>query len=492
MSNLMIAPSLPRRMNVQRPNSPSRFQGLSQPKMSETQSGAAQKASAQKPNYQSPSANPWAMGLLTMLNDYLVFSGVPVLRSIPLVNRLPGVKGFTGIDQLDFPEADLARLKQAMGPDKVSFIGPNHPEFFTDWVVDKKLSSMAAPSVACWADAGIVNGNSIQKRFLLANNIIANNGKEKAREDSIKAAIQGQGVLLHPEGRVWWHGDKVHSLFPGMMQMAVAAANHPDSKDKPVYLVPVSWKFEFDKDVSAGLHQDMADIEKKLKLSIPKGLPVGQRFFRLQEAMLAHQQEQFGYPKTLRALHQNLPYFERQQQFQKFLIQQLEKKYGDQPGDSSEAKQVNLERAVSRAGRENPTRVSKEDRNMLKELFRLEGFSPELYNRPYLTQEHLHENIKRSMQSFFGGLKTMVPQPAGGRVLHIRVAEPIPVREQLRPEMSETDRHQVAEHLQTQVQTTLQRKLDEINEEIAPSVARFQVKNEAYSAPNHFAVKSKL
>ena len=78
-------------------------------------------------------------------------------------------------------------------------------------------------------------------------------------------------------------------------------------------------------------------------------------------------------------------------------------------------------------------------------------------------------------------MKTTFPTPAGRRTLHIRVAEPISIREKLRPGMPDKERLQVIEQLRTQVHDALQGKLDQVNQEIAPSVARFQVKNEFYT-----------
>lgn len=441
-----------------------------------------------KPNYTTPHPNAWAMSALTFLNDYLVFNGIPVLRQMPLINQLPGVQGLIGIDRVDLPIQDLQRLKAAINPKTVAFVGPNHPEFFTDWVMDKKLSSVAAPSMACWADASIVNGSFLSRKFMLANHIIANNGKEKAREDSIKAAINGHGVLLHPEGRVWWHGDKVHPIFPGIAEMAVDAARHKDSGEKPVYVVPIAWKFEFNGDVSPGLHKDMADIANKLGLSVSADLPVGKRFFKLQEAILAHQEKQFGMTDAQQESQGKLPYFKRQDYFQDFLLQKMERKYGQLAGHSTAQRYQSLERAIFKAGKEEPKKVTPEDKQVMKELFRLQGFTPELYNRPFLTQEHLHENLKRNMQSFFGGLKTMFPQPAGSRVAHIRVANPIQVRDYL---TDNADGKQVSAKVQLAVQHALQSKLDEINGEIAPSVRRFQVENEFY-VPQPFVEKSRL
>lgn len=479
---MMLTPSISARVTPFSPAQP-RFQGK------KTQECKAQEskpdAQQQKTAYQSPRPNPLVMVLMTMLNRYWLFGGVPVLRSIPGVNHLPMVKGFK-LKQVEIPAEDLQLLQEATDPQKNIFIlTPNHPEFFTDMLTDKKVSELAAPSMAWMAAAKIVNGP--QKRFMLANNIIANNGKEKSKEDSVSAALKGQGMLLHPEGHTMWHGDKVHPLMPGAVQMAIMAAENPESKDKPVKLLPIAWKYGFDTNVSQGLHKDMAYLEKRLNLPQNPKMSVADRFFALQRNMLSHQEEKFGFTSHLKDQrkveeYQALHYFQQQQEFQAFLIRKLEEKYGDQAGQTTEQTMRGLDRVMTRANREKTIQVTREDRAMWREISRLEGFSPELYNRPHLTQDHLHETLKRSIQSFFEGQpKALFPKPAGKRTVHIRVAEPIAVREHLHPDMSDEEHQQVVDRLLPQVHQALQGKLDAINTEIAPSAKRFEVKNAFYT-----------
>ena len=73
------------------------------------------------------------MWALNGVNRWLLF-GIPVLRAIPFVRDLPLVHGHFWIRDVDLPACDRASLCAAVNPDTVAFMGPNHPEFGTDWL----------------------------------------------------------------------------------------------------------------------------------------------------------------------------------------------------------------------------------------------------------------------------------------------------------------------------------------------------------------------
>ena len=85
-----------------------------------------------------------------------------------------GLRGVCDIRTIDFPEGEQARLAAACGEGKATFITPNHPEFFTDWMLDKEISARICPRAAFWATNGVVNGlGRLAQKFWLANNLIA-------------------------------------------------------------------------------------------------------------------------------------------------------------------------------------------------------------------------------------------------------------------------------------------------------------------------------
>ena len=170
------------------------------------------------------------------------------------------------------PQADPARLKQTIGPDTATFVTPNHPEFFTDWMLDKEVLARVAPLAACWATHTVVNGlGGAAQWFWLKNNLIAQipgAGGAAGRAHSVAWALKGHGVLLHPEGQVGWHGDWIAPLFPGAIEMAAEAGVELARRGKgTAFVAPVVWKLKFQGDASVGLAREMAYIEQRLGLA---------------------------------------------------------------------------------------------------------------------------------------------------------------------------------------------------------------------------------
>ena len=113
----------------------------------------------------------WAM---TGLNRVFMLKGIPVLRDLWPFSRVPPFRGLANVRYLDFPAADEARLAAVCGPGKATFIAPNHPEFFTDWMIDKEIVARVSPLAAAWATHAVVNGTGrLAQKFWLANNLIA-------------------------------------------------------------------------------------------------------------------------------------------------------------------------------------------------------------------------------------------------------------------------------------------------------------------------------
>ena len=178
-----------------------------------------------------PRPSPGLMGALAPVNRVLCLAGTPGLRAIPGLNRIPGIRGLSDVVDIDLPRTDEDRLLMAVNRTTAAFITPNHPEFFTDWMLDKELSARIAPLMASWATHDVVNGmGALAQWFWLKNNLVAQipgTGGAAGREYSVEWALQGHGVLLHPEGGVGWHADHVAPLFPGVVDMAMQAVAAP-------------------------------------------------------------------------------------------------------------------------------------------------------------------------------------------------------------------------------------------------------------------------
>src|SRR5262245_38453369 len=355
-----------------------------------------------------------------------------LIRALGPINRHLVLPGLVRLRDVDFPAADLERLRSAVHPGTAAFLGPNHPEFFTDWMLDKEISRRVSPLMAHWAAYDIVNQNPLAQWFWLRNNLIANVPGGGGKEYSVRWAIAGHGVLLHPEGTATWQGDRVSPLVPGIVDMAwqcrneIAATMHP----RPVFVVPVVWKLHFTRDVGAGLHREMSGIERALGLATGRGLDVGPRFAALQRNLLLRQCERFGFDR--RSADPAGDYFGAQARFAGFLRAGLEARYGAVTGEVWRVLHV-LRRAIRARADVDPARA-REDRQRIDELTRLLAFDPALYDRPTLSQEQIAENLKRTRtmlmrKGFANALHNLIPVAVGPRAAHIRVPAPLAVDE---------------------------------------------------------------
>jgi hypothetical protein len=356
------------------------------------------------------------MWLLGYFNRWFLLLGIPVLRRVPLIRDLPGIRGYFWLREIDLPLPDLERLQRAVRRDTAAFLAPNHPEFGFDWMMDKELSTRIAPRMASWAAGNIVES---APGFWLRNNLIANTGGDAAQRYSIERALAGDGVLLHPEGSVHWTASRVHPLFSGIADMACAAARQAGPAGKPVYIVPIVWRISYLDDISEALHAEMQHIERYLGLRESDAVNVVERFRALQEGILLRQMHAFGFDHTWVA---GLDFFARQDAFRDWLMEDLETRYTIERCDS-------IERLLARYKRAIPPEL-KSDRAKVEEAMRLGGFSRDVYARKPLTQEQIAESLKRHRatlvrRGFRNVLHNFLPTPFGPRFVHVRVPEPI-------------------------------------------------------------------
>ena len=423
-----------------------------------------------------PRPNSTLMWLLGIVNRWLLLLGLPLLRRIPGLRDMPLVHGYFWIRRIDLPAADRARLASAVRSGTAAFIGPNHPEFGTDWLIDKELSTMVAPAMASWADRGIV---AAAPRFWGMNNLIANDGGEAAKDYSVQQAIAGAGVLLHPEGSVRWTNDVVHPLFPGIAQMAMKAA--VTAGDKPVFIVPVVWKYHYLTDVSARMHREMGIIEVELGLPVQSTLSVPLRFHALQRNLLADQMQHFGYEDPIDAHG----FFDRQSAFQRYLMEALEQRHTTEPSHDMDKRVARMARAIRSKltdGRRDAASgdhraALKHDLAMAEEAKRLGEFTREVYASPMLSQEQIFESLKRirdrlMRKGWRNVLANMLPRPFGPRVVHVGVPEALAVTRD-----GATSGKGYEASLLALARTRMQETLDGINARIAPDVQRLAHEN---------------
>jgi hypothetical protein len=368
--------------------------------------------------FQHPRPNRLLMWLLGYVNRWFLLMGLPVLRYVPGLRDLPGIRGYFWLRELDLPQADLERLREAVNPGTAAFLGPNHPEFGFDWMMDKEISRLVAPRMASWAAANIIDS---APGFWLRNNLISNTGGADAIRYSVERALAGEAVLLHPEGSVHWTAEKVHPLFKGIADMACEAARQAGPDGRPVHVVPIVWRLRYLTDISESLHREITHVETYLGLPKTSTVNLSERFRALQENILLRQMRVCGFDPGWVG---GLDFFARQDAFRDWLIEDLETRYSVERCESPE-------RLLSRFKRAIPAEL-KSDRAKVDEANRLCGFSREVYARKPLTQEQMAESLKRHRATLVrrgwkNALHNFLPTPHGPRAAHVRVPEPIRV-----------------------------------------------------------------
>ena len=381
-----------------------------------------------------------------MPSPVLIHALGPVVRDIVL----PLLR----IRRVDLPDDDLARLRAAVRPGTAAFLGPNHPEFMTDWMIDKEISRRVSPLMAHWASYEIVNIHPLAQAVWLRNNLVANAPGGGGRAYSVRWALAGHGVLLHPEGAPSGRGDRIGPLVPGIVEMALEA--RLARPEIAVHVVPLVWKLRFTRDVGRELHGEMARIERGLALPAgPSG--VAERYARLQRAILERSFERFpsGADRTG-------DFFTDQAAHAAALLAGLESRHGRTEGPLPRRLHA-LRRAILKA-------QARDDRRTLLEIERLSRFDRDLYGGVTLTQEQLAETLKQArlaflVKGFANALHGAIPVAVAERIAHVRAPEPIAVGDHSREELLDT------------LHEKLQGALDALNAELAPEVDRYRRPN---------------
>ena len=422
--------------------------------------------------FKAPQPSRRLIRFLTPVNRWLNLGGIPGLRSLPFIGRVPGIRGIVDIPVIDFPHADEQRLGAAVSSDNSCFIVPNHPEFFTDWMLDKEVMSRLAPRTASWATHSVVNGMGPRAQsFWLKNNLIAQipgAGGQAGKEYSINWALKGHNVLLHPEGGVGWHNDLIAHLFPGAVDMAMEAAKR-GGDERASMVAPVVWKLKFNHNVERGLHRELDYVEASLQL--PKSAwddSPAARLYDVYSSLLSRAEVRYGvHPKAT-------DFFKRQHQLIEklcgLLAEQLTGLGVEVPalnatGAAGDGIVKELIRCSDRWQRQDgkTSGAVKPIRKLTRDLRQLQRFHSGIYPRDELTQEHVGESIKRIRNDYCKGswrdaVNQFLPQPVGPRTAIIRVPEPLNVSE-LMQTMSSAE---MVDLLQVRMQTAL----DDINQQL--------------------------
>lgn len=420
------------------------------------------------------------MSVMGPVNRWLILQGVPGIRRLPLLWKLPLLRDLPGLGstakvlEVDFPQSEIDRFKQYVNPNTAAFIGPNHPEFFTDWSLDKYFADRVSPKMSHWAWYGTVNANPFMQGFWLRNNLISNapNGKDEAKQYAIDWVKQGYGNLLHPEGSVNWTADKVQPIFGGIIDMSIRTSRELIAAGdcRPVYAVPMLSKYFFVEDVSAALTSELGQIERRLGFDSDSQARLEDRFFSLQERILKRQLSAFD-SESAQAKITPQNFFAVQKQFQEELLGRLRAVYGEHTGLLSaqlrayekEIKQLRPKEKVSPD--DPPLRRYKEETRLVAEIRRLDTFQAEVYAAESLTQEQIAETLKRTKRDLVNktvmdGLRNVIPVAAGWRKVILRCGDPINVRECVEQHQGDIDA--LSDELVIEFRRRMQAKLDEL------------------------------
>jgi hypothetical protein len=376
----------------------------------------------------APRPNRALIRIMSAVNRVVMLRGVPGFRDLLPFNRLAGLRGVANVRHIDFPATDQQRLKACCGEGQATFITPNHPEFFTDWMIDKEIVSRVSPLAASWATHGVVNGlGRLMQKFWLANNLIAQipGNSEAAKAHSVDWALKGHGVLLHPEGGVGWHGNFVAPLLPGAIEMGLEALERGRATDRDfrAWVAPVVWKLAFTGNVERALAKECAYVEKSLKIEHLSDCALAERVYRIYSTLLSRDEETCGLTAA-----EDASFAGRQQR----VLAELGRRLAEAIAAAPDLELNDISRRARRWLREakGEAEEQKRVRRLAETIQRIQRVGPWAFAGPTITQEEIAEHLKRIRNDYCKGsfrdtINRFVPQPAGPRRAHIRVPEPL-------------------------------------------------------------------
>ena len=412
---------------------------------------------------------------MSWVNRILMLHGMPLLRDVPGLRRIPGIRGLADVRQIHVSESEIARLKALCADGGATFLLPNHPEFFTDWMLDKEIITRAAPECASWATNGVVNGmGGAMQKFWLWNNLVAQipGNSEAARAFSVEWALKGKGVLLHPEGAVGWHADHVAHLMPGAANMALEARSR--APQKPSWLVPIVWKLAFAEDATQGLFRECAYVEKSLKLGGAGDTNPAGRVHAIFHGLFDREAEKL----SLVSLASTMTVRQKRDAIEATACMQLEQWLGDGHSGRDAPVILQLVKRKARAEGKDQSAQTKAALKLADRLALVRRLGDFAFEKPVITQEEVAEHLKRLRNDWCKGswrdsANKFIPQPVARRHAHIRVLDPVEVSGGEDPA-----------HLMALVRSAMQKALDEINSELAMAPGRVTWPNPFYRQPS--------
>ena len=398
--------------------------------------------------FKKPHIKPSLVNALIPINRWLNLHGMKWLHWLPIVGKWPIIRGFCDITSIDFPLEHKAKLQSIVREDTAVFIGPNHPEFYTDWMLDKEISAECAPLMASWATHTIVNGmGPWMQDFWLSNGLIAQipGNTEEAKAFSIEHALKGHGVLLHPEGKVEWHSNTIGPLYNGIIDMAYQAKQLEPHKQ--VYIAPVVWKLFYNKKAQNNLHSDMDDIEHQMGLQSTSNRPLEDRLRAMLENILRQWSGRYGVHFTSNIL------LDMHQAIKSAIHAEIARQAGY---DTTRSVKDIFKTVVTERSEEEVKNIGR----IVKEYDNIDKWKFEYYTKEVLTHEEVGEwlqviRISMLHKGWKNVFHKFIPRPVQSRTARIEVPDPI-----------EVDLSMPKEEVKQHMAKMMQSQLDSINEQL--------------------------
>jgi hypothetical protein len=330
------------------------------------------------------------------------------------------------VRQIHLPTDDAARLREAVAAPFV--LCPNHPEYFTDWMVDKWLTARFAPLAACWADPGVVNGMGRAMTWLWLSNglVAAARGREldKALGYSAECLARGHGALIHPEGEVNWDNESLGTMRAGAVRIAERGAA---LVGRPAHVAPLTWFLRFRRDATAGLHRELDYVESRLGARDTPDANPAERVGALYHTLIEREAHAFGIELGPR----EDGFTRRFELGLTHAVQRMPDLWPDYRPPELPAPPDAAVRAWRSAARRIADPPS-EFRRQIDALDKMLHLLPSAAGEPTITQEQVAERIKRLRMDWLRGTRRdtvtrFVPRAVAPRDLFVRVCEPLVV-----------------------------------------------------------------
>jgi len=359
--------------------------------------------------FHAPQPRKRLIRLLAWVNDRVVLPRVARIRHIHLADE------------------DASRLSSALQSPAV--ICPNHPEFFTDWMLDKWLGSRFDLLTASWADPEIVNGmGAAARRFWLANNLVA-----AVRGDELEAALaysaatlsRGHPVLIHPEGEVNWDNEALGALKGGCVQIAMRGGA---LAKRTAVVVPVVWFIRFCEDATPGLQAELDYVQNRLGFRSSRLQGPAERMTELYGALLEREASRY----ELSTGDAGQSFLERFDIALASALTRLTEHWSAHLSVDPAPTPWETARNWIRATRKRRADLPTDLRHQIGTLERMLRLLPARGDKSHLTQEQVAERVKRLRSDWLNDtlrdqISRFVPRAAAAREVFMSVGEPVEV-----------------------------------------------------------------